>query len=65
MYMNNIIFQDFSQKLRNATDSVVVELSKQPIDPKDAMNKLKVLRGDIIHLMNLLKIEEHLENKNK
>lgn len=63
--MNNIIFQEFSQKLRVDTEEVNNELTKQPIDVKDAIQKLKVLRSDIIHLMNFLKIEEHLQNKNK
>lgn len=63
--MNNIIFQDFSQKLRNVLEEVSLELTKQPIDNKEAMQKLKVLRGDIIHLMNLLKIEEHLQNRDR
>lgn len=63
--MNNIIFQEFSQKLRVDTEEVNNELTKQPIDVKDAIQKLKVLRCDIIHLMNFLKIEEHLQNKNK
>ena len=63
--MNNIIFQDFSQKLRNISEEVSLELTKQPIDNKEAMQKLKVLRADIMHLMNLLKIEEHLQNRDK
>ena len=63
--MNNIIFQEFSQKLRVETEDVNNELTKQPIDLKDAMQKLKVLRADVIHLMNLLKIEEHLQNRDK
>lgn len=63
--MNNIIFQEFSQKLRVETEEVNNELTKQPIDLKDAMQKLKVLRADVIHLMNLLKIEEHLQNRDK
>ena len=63
--MNNIIFQDFSQKLRTVSEEVSLELTKQPIDLKDAMQKLKVLRADIIHLMNLLKIEEHLQNRDR
>ena len=63
--MNNIIFQEFSQKLRVETEEVNNELTKQPIDLKDAMQKLKVLRADVIHLMNMLKIEEHLQNRDK
>ena len=63
--MNNLIFQEFSQKLRNVSEEVSLELTKQPIDHKDTMQKLKVLRGDIIHLMNLVKIEEHLQNRDK
>ena len=63
--MNNIIFQDFSQKLRNVSEEVSLELTKQPVDLKDAMQKLKVLRADVIHLMNLLKIEEHLQNRDR
>ena len=63
--MNNIIFQDFSQKLRNVSEEVSLELTKQPVDLKDTMQKLKVLRADIIHLMNLLKIEEHLQNRDR
>ncbi len=63
--MNSVIFQEFSQKLRTVTDEVANELLKQPIDTKETMQKMKVLRGDIIHLMNLLKIQEHLECKSK
>lgn len=63
--MNNIIFQEFAQKLRVVAEEVNNELTKQPIDLKDSMQKLKVLRSDIMHLMNLLKVEEHLQNKDK
>ena len=63
--MNNIIFQEFIQKIRANSEELVNELSKQPLDPKDALLKIKTLRDNMLHLTNYVKIEEHLQNKNK
>jgi hypothetical protein len=63
--MNNIIIQDFSQNLRRNTEELVNLLSIHPLDTKDALLKIKTLRESILHLNNYVKIQDHLDNKDK
>lgn len=63
--MNNIIIQDFSQNLRRNTEELVNLLSIHPLDTKDTLIKLKTLRESILHLTNYVKIQNHLDNKDK
>ena len=63
--MNNLIFQEFSQKLRRNTEELVNLLSIHPLDTKDTLLKIKTLRESILHLTNYVKIQNHLDNKDK
>ena len=63
--MNNIIIQDFSQNLRRNTEELVNLLSVHPLDTKDTLLKIKTLRESILHLTNYVKIQNHLDNKDK
>ena len=63
--MNNIIIQDFSQNLRRNTEELVNMLSIHPLDTKDTLLKIKTLRESILHLTNYVKIQNHLDNKDK
>ena len=63
--MNNIIIQDFSQNLRRNTEELVNLLSIHPIDTNDTLLKIKTLRESILHLSNYVKIQDHLDNKDK
>ena len=63
--MNNIIIQDFSQNLRRNTEELVNMLSIHPLDTKDILLKIKTLRESILHLTNYVKIQNHLDNKDK
>ena len=63
--MNNIIIQDFSQNLRRNTEELVNLLSIHPLDTKDTLQKIKTLRESILHLTNYVKIQNHLDNKDK
>ncbi len=63
--MNNIIIQDFSQNLRRNTEELVNLLSIHPLDTKDTLLKIKTLRESILHLTNYVKIQDHLDNKDK
>ncbi len=63
--MNNIIIQDFSQNLRRNTEELVNLLSMHPLDTKDTLLKIKTLRESILHLTNYVKIQNHLDNKDK
>jgi hypothetical protein len=63
--MNNIIIQDFSQNLRRNTEELVNLLSIHPLDTKDTLLKIKTLRESILHLTNYVKIQNHLDNKDK
>jgi len=63
--MNNIIIQDFSQNLRRNTEELVNLLSIHPLDTKDTLLKIKSLRESILHLNNYVKIQNHLDNKDK
>jgi len=63
--MNNIIIQDFSQNLRRNSEELVNLLSIHPLDTKDTLLKIKTLRESILHLTNYVKIQNHLDNKDK
>ena len=63
--MNNIIIQDFAQNLRRNTEELVNLLSIHPLDTKDTLLKIKTLRESILHLTNYVKIQDHLDNKDK
>ena len=63
--MNTIIFQDFAQNLRTNTEELNNLLTRQPIDPKETLLKIKSLRDSLSHLSNYVKIEEFLQNKDK
>ena len=62
--MNQIIFQEFSQKIRSNSEEIVIDLSRQPLDPKETLLKIKTLRDNLLHLTNYVKIEEFLQKNN-
>ena len=41
--MNNILYQEFSQKLRTITEEIIMELAKQPVNPVETIQKIKIL----------------------
>ena len=62
--MNQVIFQEFSQKIRSNSEEIVNDLSRQPLDPKETLLKIKTLRDNLSHLTNYVKIEEFLQKNN-
>ena len=62
--MNQVIFQEFSQKIRSNCEEIVNDLSRQPLDPKETLLKIKTLRDNLLHLTNYVKIEEFLQKNN-
>ena len=62
--MNQVIFQEFSQKIRSNSEEIVNDLSRQPLDPKETLLKIKTLRDNLLHLTNYVKIEEFLQKNN-
>lgn len=63
--MNNLLIQEFSNKLRPNVELLTLEIGKHPVDTKECLDKIKQIRSDITHLQNLLKIEEVLQNQKK
>ena len=62
--MNSVILlQDFLSKSKQNIESISLELTKYPVDTKEALLKIKQLRGNLNHIHNLLKLEESLENE--
>ena len=59
--MNQVIFQEFSQKIRSNSEEIVNDLSRHPIDTKETLLKIKILRDNLLHLTNYVKIEEFLQ----
>ena len=63
--MNSNLIFEFTEKLRNKFVELNVELSKSNIDATTSLEIIKVLRRDISHVYNLLKIEEEVQKKDK
>ena len=63
--MNSNLIFEFTEKLRNKFVELNAELSKSNIDATTSLEIIKVLRRDISHVYNLLKIEEEVQKKDK
>lgn len=62
--MNSIILaSDFITKTKQNIESLSIELSKNKIDTKEALEKVKQIRSNVTHIHNLLKLEESLEKE--
>ena len=62
--MNNQLLNDFIQKIRQNIDSLYLEINKTPIDTKETTQKIRQTKNDLIHMYNLLKIEESIQEIN-
>ena len=63
--MNNQLLIDFLNKIRHNIDSLGLSFSKTEIDTKEATGKIKETKNDLMHLHNLLKAEESLQEMRK
>ena len=62
--MNSIILiNDFVNKSKKNIEELSLELSKLPIDTQEGLTKIKLLRSNLTHIHNLLKLEESLEKE--
>ena len=59
--MNNQLINDFMQKTKNIVDDLGREVIASKIDTKQSIEKIKLIRTNLTHLYNLLKIDEMLE----
>lgn len=62
--MNNLLIQEFSNKLRPSLEVLQLEINKHPLDTKECIKKIREIKINITHLNNLMKIEEVLNEKN-
>ncbi len=61
--MNNQLINDFMQKTKHLVEDLAKEVIAPKIDTKQGIEKIKLIRTDLTHLYNLLKIEEMLEKE--
>lgn len=60
---SSILIGDFMNKSRQSIELLSLELSKPNIDIKESLIKIKQLRSNLVHIHNLLKLEESLEKE--
>ena len=60
--MNNQLISDFMQKTKHTVEDLGKEVIASEIDTKLAIEKIKLIRINLTHLHNILKIEETLDN---
>ena len=61
--MNNQLINDFMQKTKHTVEDLGKEVIASKIDTKLAIEKIKLIRINLTHLHNILKIEETLDNE--
>ena len=61
--MNNNIIHDYNQRLKMSFECLSLNLSKSPMDTAECLEKIKLIRKDITHLYNLIKIQEDIKKK--
>ena len=61
--MNQQLIQDFMSKVKNTVEDLGREVISPKIDNKESIEKIKLIRTNLTHLYNLLKIEETLEKE--
>ena len=59
--MNNQLINDFMQKTKHHVEDLAKEVIAPKIDTKEAIEKIKLIRTNLTHLYNLIKIDEMLE----
>ena len=62
--MNNQLLNDFVTRIRVNVESLSLEVSRNTIDTKESLNKIKQTKNDLTHVYNLLKIEENIQETN-
>ena len=60
---SSILLNDFLYKTRQNIESLSIELSKNPVDTKESVLKIKQIRANLTHIHNLLKLEESLHER--
>ena len=62
--MNNQLLNDFVTRIRVNVETLSLEVSRNTIDTKESLNKIKQTKNDLTHLYNLIKIEENIQENN-
>ena len=62
--MNNQLLNDFVTRIRVNVECLSLEISRNTIDTKESLNKIKQTKNDLTHLYNLIKIEENIQENN-
>ena len=62
--MNNQLLNDFVTRIRVNVETLSLEVSRNTIDTKESLNKIKQTKNDLTHLYNLIKIEENIQQTN-
>lgn len=61
--MNNQLLQEFAQRLRNQTEELNTELLIQNMDVVKVFDLIKILRRDLTHINNLVKMNVDVKKK--
>ena len=61
--MNKQLSNDFINKIKQTVDELYKELIASKIDTKEAFTKIKLIKTNLCHLYNILKIQETLEEE--
>jgi hypothetical protein len=62
--MNNQLLNDFATRIRVNVESLSLEVSKNRIDTKETLDKIKQMKTDLTHVYNLVKIEQNIQETN-
>ncbi len=63
--MNVQLIQSFLNEMKNDINQVDREVTGSTVHIPEALAKLKKLKTNLVHLYNLLKIEESLQEREK
>ena len=63
--MNVQLIQNFVNEMKNEINELDREVTGSTVHIPEALMKIKKLKTNLVHLYNLLKIEESLETRQK
>ena len=63
--MNTQLIQSFVNEMKNEINELDREVTGSTVHIPEALMKIKKLKTNLVHLYNLLKIEESLETRQK
>ena len=63
--MNTQLIQSFVNEMKNEINELDREVTGSTVHIPEALMKIKMLKTNLVHLYNLLKIEQSLEERQK